>query len=83
MYSYYSDKHKCSVKKCPVCNYQYGKSYVDGRIRLPYGRNDFMKVTSVGDLTYISEEEYVQYTSNLYICPDCGTLGVMIDTYGS
>ena len=81
MYTYYSRKHDAHVRECPVCKHKYGKSYSNESNRYPWGKADFMYVTDFHGITYKAEGDWKQTTSDLWICPKCGTMGVGIEVY--
>ena len=81
MYTYYSEKHFCDVKECAVCHYKYG--YSEKTKNNPFGgKDDFMKVKDFAyGITYRADKDWKTTTSDLWICPKCGTLGVGVDAY--
>ena len=83
MYTYYSRKHDAQVYECPACKYKYGKSYTNKVNEYPWGKDNFMKVKDfVNGVTYRADDDWKTTTSNWYICPKCGTMGVVVEVYG-
>ena len=79
MRNYYVEKFNCSVMECPACGYKYGHSYTNQNA-YPYGKDEFLRVKSISEITYKAEDGWIEYTSTLYICPKCGTLGVKVES---
>ena len=84
MYKYNSEKHKCEVLKCAVCGYAYGESWYLDKIKFPYGRKPFLRISQLPSVTYKTDtadgyQISANITTNFYICPNCGTAGIAIE----